>query len=91
MGAEMYAARLAAFAIAATALIAPLPAHAERATSDEILAQRRAENRRPTRLIVRPSARPLVRECVADYREIWRPEWRTYVITPGMRCWWAPG
>lgn len=35
--------------------------------------------------------RPLHRECVDGYREVWRPYWGTTVVTPYMRCRWVRG
>ena len=35
--------------------------------------------------------RPLHRECVDGYREVWRPYWGTSVVMPYMRCWWVRG
>ena len=35
--------------------------------------------------------RPVHRECVDGYREVWRPYWGTTVVMPYMRCWWVRG
>jgi len=36
-------------------------------------------------------ARPVHRECVDGYREVWRPYWGTTVVMPYMHCWWVRG
>lgn len=42
------------------------------------------------RIEIYPS-RPLYRQCVDGYRQVWRPYWGTYVVTPYQRCWWVRG
>ena len=69
-------------------------AEAHRASTDELrLAQLESSPRvvrtRP-RIEVYPG-RPLHRECVDGYREVWRPYWGTTVVMPYLRCWWVRG
>jgi hypothetical protein len=92
----VWAAALAMFGIAPTAT-----AHAaepDRAASTRELGLAQAATEQPPRRVVRTRprievypGRPLHRECVDGYREVWRPHWGTTVVMPFMRCWWVRG
>ena len=88
---------IAALALAELAVTCPgavIAAKAQPALTGELrLAQLESPPRtvrtRP-RIEVYPG-RPLHRECVDGYREVWRPYWGTSVVMPYMRCWWVRG
>ena len=91
---------IAAFAavLALGALTAPTASAAEtdRMSAGELrVAQVLPEaSPRPVRARPRIEVRPgrlLYRQCVDDYREVWRPYWGTSVVMPYMRCWWVRG
>lgn len=48
----------------------------------------RAVRRLRPRILVTPGTQ-IRRECVADYRVVYRPYWGGNVVVPGMRCEWV--
>ncbi len=69
-------------------------ADSDRAASEMRLAQAAPEPPRVVRARPRIEVypgRPLHRECVDGYREVWRPYWGTSVVMPYMHCWWVRG
>jgi hypothetical protein len=52
------------------------------------VAPARAVRRLRTRIVVTPGSQ-IRRECVADYRLVYRPYWGGNVVVPGMRCEWV--
>ena len=85
---------IAALALAELAITCPgavMAAKAQPAPAGEL---RSAQSESPRVLRTWPRievypGRPLHRECVDGYREVWRPYWGTTVVMPYMRCRWV--